>query len=706
MPPSNTRSTYPILICLLLAVVTGILYLPVRSHQFISLDDGVYLTANPHVQQGLTPQSFRWAFTTTENSNWHPLTWLSHMLDWQLFHSWAGGHHLTSLVFHILNTLLLFLLLNRTTGALWRSAFVAALFAWHPSHVESVAWAAERKDVLSAFFGLLTLLAYTHYAAPKSQNAKARIAWYSLALALFALGLMAKPMLVTLPFLMLLLDFWPLARFRTTKPNSPSASVKLGNARNTWRSLALEKLPFFLLATASCVVTFFAQRHGGAVGSFVEFPLGLRVGNSIISYLRYILKMVWPVDLIVFYSFPPVFWRTWQITGAALILSGITVLALRCARTRPWLPVGWFWYLGMLVPVIGLVQVGSQSMADRYTYLPFVGLFIVIAWGGSELLTAWRIPPVIQACAAAGVLAACILATANQLKYWHDDEPLLRHALAVDKNNLVAHFFLGLNRASQGRYAEARGHLSAALERLPGNPLLHNNLGIVLVALGENDAALAEYSAALKCSPDYFEADYNLSGLLIKLGRLDEAAGYLNQALKIHPALGQAHYRLGCIYLAKGQPDKALEHFSAAARLEPENAPLELQTGIALTALGKSASAIPHFRRAIALKPDDPIAYNELAWILAANPDPALRHGAEAVSLAERACQLTSYQEPICLSTLDAAYAEAGRFDEAIATAQKTQAAFLKTGQTQMAKQTAQRIKLYQAGRPYHDEAK
>ena len=706
MPPSNKRSVYPILICLLLAVITGILYLPVKSHSFIGLDDGFYLTGNPHVQQGLTFQSFRWAFTTTENSNWHPLTWLSLMLDWQLYRSWAGGHHLTSLVLHILNTLLLFLLLNRTTRAMWRSAFVAALFAWHPLHIESVAWAAERKDVLSAFFGLLTLLAYTRYSELKSKNAKASPAWYMLTLFLFTLGLMAKPMLVTLPFLMLLLDFWPLARFRINNLKSPSASKKSAQVRDTWQSLALEKLPFFLLATASCVVTFYAQRHGGAVGSFVNFPLDLRVGNSIISYLRYILKMVWPVDLIIFYSFPPVFWRTWQIIGAALILSGIAVLALRSAKTRPWLPAGWFWYVGMLVPVIGLVQVGSQSMADRYTYLPFIGLFIIIAWGGSELLAAWKIPPVIQGCAAAGVLAACLMVTAHQLRYWHDDEPLLQHALTVEKDNVMAHYILGLDRASQGRYADAREHLSAALEQLPDNPVLLNNLGITLGVLGENDAAIAQFSTALKYHPGFFEADYNLARLLIKLGRLDEAAVYLNHALQTQPALGPAHFRLGSILLTKGQPDKALEHFSAAARLEAENAPLELQTGIALTSLGKPESAIPHFRRAIALKPEDPFAYNELAWILAANPNPALRNGAEAVSLAERACQLTSYQEPICLSTLDAAYAEAGRFDQAIATAQKTQAAFLKAGQAQMAEQTAQRLKLYQAGRPYHDEAK
>ena len=465
-----TRNQQSAVICLALALVTAALYWPMTHHEFINLDDQQYITQNAHVQAGLTWPGMVWAFETTEAANWHPLTWISHMLDCQLYGSYPGGHHATNLLLHIANTLLLFLLLNQMTGALWRSAFVAALFAWHPLHVESVAWAAERKDVLSGFFFLLTLIAYTRYVtsggwrvtgkeeiAPASDPSRATrhpSLYYWLALLFFACGLMSKPMVVTLPFVLLLLDFWPLGRFSSFKfqvssSEKPSTPVNRAQAESAAR-LICEKLPFFALALAGSMATYLAQKAGGATWSQHALPFHLRMANALLAYVRYISKTFWPADLAVVYPYPH-HWPAGLAAGAALLLILWTGLFLWRARRSPYLFVGWFWFLGTLIPAIGLVQVGPQSMADRYMYLPGIGLFILVAWGLNDFLNLrpqWR-----QMIALAGgaALAGCLVVTRLQLGCWQNSIKLLTHTVAVTPDNYTACNFLGRALDGAGR---------------------------------------------------------------------------------------------------------------------------------------------------------------------------------------------------------------------------------------------------------------
>ena len=485
-PQDNRQSR---VIYLVLIVITFALFSRVLSSDFINFDDGTYITENPMVQNGLTSTSVVWAFTSGYASNWHPLTWISHMVDCQLYGLNPQGHHLTSLLFHIFNVLLLFLVLRNITGAVWRSAVVAALFAWHPLHVESVAWVAERKDVLSTFFWLLTMLAYARYAEEsKVQSPKSKV-YYGLALVCFALGLMAKPMLVTLPFLLLLLDFWPLRRIydpdakacgaglRFTiyeptdlqtassfkAPSGPLASPTSHKSQITYRKLILEKVPFLLLAIASSVVTFLVQKTGGAVASLEALSFGQRIANALVSYIRYLGKMVWPRDLAVFYPIHHA-WAAWQWAGAGLLIVAISVLAIAMIRQRPYFSVGWFWYLGTLVPVIGLIQVGGQSMADRYTYMPLVGIFIIFSWGMADLLGRGQLRRMNLAWAViVPVLVACLMVTRSQTSYWKDSITLFRHAIAVTTDNTLAHVDLG-RAFGQGR--QGGGSQSRVFHRL------------------------------------------------------------------------------------------------------------------------------------------------------------------------------------------------------------------------------------------------
>ena len=441
----------PRIVCALLALVTLLVYLPVRHHAFVDYDDLDYVTENPMVQAGLTWSGFQWAFTTLDASNWHPLTWLSHTVDCQLFGLNAGGHHLVSVLFHATNAVLLLLLLWRLTGAFWQSAFIAALFAWHPLHVESVAWVAERKDVLSTFFGLLTLMAYVRYA---QRRAKVD---YLLALFFFACGLMSKPMLVTLPFVFLLLDYWPLRRvtgngWQVTGDKKPVGKLSTRNSSASafgcgatapkrseggQLSTILEKWPFFALAAASCVVTFVAQQRGEAVAPLEKYPLSSRIENAAVAYVKYLFNSVYPVNLAVIYPLPKeIPWV--QVVGAMMVLAVISWVIWRARRQRPYLLTGWLWYLGMLVPVVGLVQVGLQSMADRYTYLPLIGVFIGVVFGLGDLAKKLRLKSTVLILVAVFVLAGCLFATARQLRFWRDGETLFERALAVTKDNPIA----------------------------------------------------------------------------------------------------------------------------------------------------------------------------------------------------------------------------------------------------------------------------
>jgi hypothetical protein len=523
-------------ICLALAAITLLVYSPMLWHGFVNYDDPDYIINNPHVQAGLTWPGIVWAFQSGEASNWHPLTWISHMADCQMFGPNPAGHHLTSLLFHTANTLLLFLLLNRLTGALWRSAFVAALFAWHPLHVESVAWASERKDVLSAFFWMLTLLAYTRFAnLSKVQSPKSKV-FYVLALFLFACGLMSKPMVVTLPFVLLLLDFWPLGRFT------------IHDSRFTILSrLVLEKLPFFALTAASCIITFMVQR--GALWSAASLPFSFRLENAVMSYVRYLSKMFWPADLALIYPYPH-HWPLAAVITVVFLLAMWSVLFLWWAKRFPYLAVGWFWYLGTLVPAIGLVQAGVQSMADRYTYLPGIGLFIIVAWGLNDLLNSQSQKTKIAAAAGSLALAGCLAVTSIQLKYWRNSVVLFLHAIQATTDNYAA----------------------------------DDCLGKALEDIGKNNDAEQFYAQCVKIEPDYPMGQFDLGMIQLQQGRPDEASNHLATAAQLAPQNPVMQFDFGTFLLQHGKPDEAAGYFKAALAAKPDFAEAKTSLAAALAA--------------------------------------------------------------------------------------------------------------------------
>jgi protein O-mannosyl-transferase len=786
-----------LLLSLLLAVAIALVYWPVTRLKFINFDDPDYVTGNLRVQAGLTAESIKWAFTSLYASNWHPLTWLSHMLDCQLYNLKPAGHHLTSLLLHIVNSLLLLGLLQRLTGALWRSAAVAALFALHPLHVESVAWVSERKDVLSAFFFMLTLWAYVQYATrdqrwaakPRSQilestsniqhptsNIQSQthgtprseailhlpsFIFYLLSLGLFALGLMSKPMLVTLPFVLLLLDYWPLQRFeRKTQSQELKGVLRL----------LVEKAPFFLLSAASCVLTFLVQRACGAMTPLAKSPLELRVANALVSYARYLGKTIWPAKLAVLYPYERFSLDSWQVAGAALLLVAVTAGVVWVRRQRPYLLVGWLWFVGMLVPVIGLVQVGKQSLADRYTYLPHIGLFIAIVWGVADLLV--RLPQRrwLPAAVAALVLAACGLGTARQLSYWRDTWTLFQRTASVTSGNFVAYAVIANDLVERGNLPQAIEWCRRSLDIAPDYPEANNTLGNIYTRQERYDEALACFRAAeadrtfadprvgagnvlikqgkfveaeatcreaLSIAPLHLPALFCLATALHGQGKLDEAGDYYRRILALNPNLFTPHRYLGNICVAQGKPDEAISQFKSALKIRPEDSDTRTVLGVVLLEKSRTdeafaefqeaarlqttnvlanyhlaliyqsrkdlPAAIERFRRVLSLQPDWPESLNNLAWILAANPDASVRNGPEAVSLAERACKLTDYKAPLLVGTLAAAYAEAGRFPEAVSSAEKARALALAAGQTEIVRKNEELLKLYRAGRPYHE---
>jgi tetratricopeptide (TPR) repeat protein len=789
----------------LLALITLILYWPVRHFAFNNYDDAQYLTENPSVQNGITIPAITWAFTTGYAGNWHPLTWLSHLLDVQLFGFNAGGHHFTNVLFHIANTLLLFLLLHRWTGALWRPAFVAALFAWHPLHVESVAWVAERKDVLSTCFWLLTLFAYGKYveqsrraSALNPQKIPAGGGYYALALVLFTLGLLAKPMLVSLPLVLLLLDYWPLGR------------IQLPVSTRSVIALLREKIPFFTLAAAACVITFLVQRKIKAVQSLENLSLVDRLANAVVSYARYLGKLFWPTNLAVLYPFSRHLPLA-EVLGAAMLLLIICGVAGRLARSHPPLLVGWLWFVITLVPVIGLVQVGEQAMADRYSYIPSIGLFLIVAWEIPRLLNAGNSGPMmlqrrIALMLSAGIiLSACLVTTARQLRYWQDSATLFTHAVEVTKNNSIAECNLGLAYAARGQPDEAILHERAALKINPNYANAENSLGIILGDQGKWDEAIACLVAAIKAQPDFDRAYYNLGLIYLKQGRLDDAIVQFRSAVKINPqhdnartslgmvlarqgrleeameqyrkalaiapnnayahnALGRAleagnkldeaaahyaaaiafkpdfaeahenlgvilmlrgrfpqaeaqlaqalklqpgsasiHYHLGNAFLSQNKFREAAAEYSEALRRQPEYLEANFNLALALTKLGRTAEAIRYYRAVLRLKPRNALALQQLAWLLATDPDPRLRNGLEAVRLAEQAIQLTP-AVPSVWDTQAAALAEAGQYQAAVTAA--TKALELAGGNKELARAIRSRLQLYKSGSPYHEPAR
>ncbi|UCG80700.1 MAG: tetratricopeptide repeat protein [Desulfobacterales bacterium] len=526
-----------LLVCLIVMVTTLAAYWDIRNHDFLHYDDSLYVTENSHVRAGLTWASIIWAFTTTHASNWHPLTWLTHMVACEIYGLDAGGHHVTSLLFHIVNTVLLFMVLNRMTRALWGSAFVAALFAVHPLHVESVAWVAERKDVLSTFFLFATMWAYVHYAECPGFTG------YLLVLVLFAFGLMAKPMIVTLPFVLLLMDYWPLGRFAFVSKQGLPKPVNLIHKISSPLHLVFEKVPLIGLAAGSCVVTFLAQQSGGSLPSLDKLPLNIRIANALVSYISYIGKTIWPAQLTVFYPHPgmPPLWKMFACTAFLLV---VTLLVILTWKKRPYLAVGWLWYLGTLVPVIGLVQVGEQAMADRYTYVPLIGLFVMVAWGVPELGARWRYQRHVLATSIGVALSCLVICTYSQVRHWDNTTALFKHAVDVTTENYVAHFNLGFALAKQGRTKEAIRHYSEALRINPAWAEAHNILGNALARQGNLRVAVSHYSEALRIKPAMAEAHNNLGLALQMLGRLEEAVPHFRHALRIKPDYTQARHNL------------------------------------------------------------------------------------------------------------------------------------------------------------------
>jgi tetratricopeptide (TPR) repeat protein len=865
---------WTVLICLLLAAMTLAAYWPVFRNSFVNYDDPVYVTENPHVLGGLSRASIAWAFRTSLAGNWHPLTCLSHILDVQLFGLKPAGHHLTSLLLHAANAVLLFLVLRRMTRdgglnrspqttvhgpqstvrspqssrvtrhpspvTLWPSFVVAGLFALHPLHVESVAWVAERKDLLSGFFFMLTLWAYARYAQMPNDECRMtkegrmtndecvvsdvgcsmldvrcwmfgvhgskRFLWYLLSLLLFALGLMSKPMLVTLPFVLLLLDYWPLkrmqnaeCRMQNAEPGSTQHAAPHLRPAPLLR-LVVEKVPFLALATVSCVVTFLAQQQVGAVHSLEALPLGFRVANAVISYVRYPAMMLWPGGLAVLYPAPAA-WPLEEVLGAALLLAGVTAFVLWQLKRAPYLAVGWFWYLGMLAPVIGIVQVGNQAMADRYMYLPLIGLLIMVVWSAAEIPARG---PVARCWIAAGglaALAACAVLTWQQLAFWRSSVPLFEHALAVTRRNVVAHNNLGTCLLGVGNVTGANSHFAEAVRLRPGYQDALLNLGLCREKQGQtNDALeLVERAAQIRPNP---EAEYNLGRLLSQQGRLAEAESHLQSALKLQPEFAEAWCNLGVLHAKQGRPEAAAQDYTEALQLKPDSAQAHLLLGtllggqqkydeaiaqfdavlradpgnadahynigfvlngrrdfagaaahfaeaarlhpgdldvrqdlglalffqgklpeaaaqfeavlrarpsaaahydlaLALDGQGRAEGAATHYREAIRLEPKAPLYQNDLAWLLATSPRDQTRNGAEAVRLAEEACRLSGGKVARFWGTLDAAYAEAGRFEEAIATATKTRELALAAGQLDIAKAAEERMVLYRLRKPY-----
>src|SRR6266481_1501042 len=501
-----------LLILLGLAIVTFGIYAQLIGHHFITFDDPTYIQENPMVNRGVTLAGLAWAFTTFHAGNWHPLTWIAHMIDSQLFGTFAGGHLLVNALIHTANTLLLFWFLLRTTHARWSSALVAALFALHPLHVESVAWAAERKDTLSTFFGLLSLIAYMRYAEAPSIR---RYAWVAIML---ALGLLAKPMLVTWPFVMLLLDYWPLRRFQRSEVSGQWSVV---------RSLVVEKIPLFAIVAASAVITTIAQSHGGGVRTFTEFPIALRLSNALVSYAKYLLLAFWPNDLAVYYPYTGADTPAWQIIGAALLLIAITVFCFFQRKIRPYLLTGWCWFLGTLVPVIGLVQVGLQAMADRYTYVPFIGLFVMVAWAIGDLAPQWRFRAPAFGLFAIAALLACLALTRLQLPYWKNSETLFSHTLQVSPDNSVAHHNLGAFYVEQGNLGPGIEHLSKALQNGDSLGGTHYDLGLALMGKGRIQEAVEHFREAVGIEPDNYQFQTQLCRGLLSQGKFEEAESAL-----------------------------------------------------------------------------------------------------------------------------------------------------------------------------------
>ena len=624
------------------------------------------MLGNAHENTGLSWQNLRWALFSLEYSNWYPLTRISHMVDFKMFGPHPWGHHLTNVLFHAANGVLLFLVLERMTGALWRSLIVAALFALHPLRVESVAWITERKDVLCAFFGLLALWTYARFAEEsKAQSNRSKL-FYGLTLLFFAFSLMSKSMLATFPCLLLLLDFWPLERWRW---------------KGKW-SLVMEKVPFFLLVVPVSIATYFAQKAGDQF--MFHFPLGFRLETALMGYGRYLGKMFWPANFSVLYPYPD-FWPVGQLLCATAIILGMSVLVIASRRQRPYLLVGWLWYLGTLVPVIGLLPLGAQSMSNRYSYIPMIGILLLVVWAIDDLSKRWRQRTVLMAAVVVLTVAVCISRTRAEIVYWKDGETLWDRAVAVTDNNFMAHYCLA--------------------NTMPPN---------------KANKQVAELQKAVAIYPDFYEAQLVLGKFFLANSRYSEAIGPLEKAIQLNPQNGWAYHDLGVTFYRLNRASDAVPPLLKAIEMDPQNAANKDDLSGALFLIKNDPSAISNFLATVQCDPagfgiffeamkfdtNRAVFINNLAWFFATNPDPKLRNGKYAVRLATRTCEMTGFQSHSKVMALAAAYAEDSRFDDAISTAQLACSLASAAGQPELLKGDQALLELFRSHQPYHEPVK
>jgi tetratricopeptide (TPR) repeat protein len=697
-------------ICVVLVALVFAVFGQTVRFGFCNYDDHVYVYQNNVVLRGLSPGGIGWAFTHGVSSNWHPLTVMVHMLDSQLYGRWAGGHHLTNVILHAACAVLLFLMLEEMTGASWRSAFVAAVFAIHPLRVESVAWISELKDVLSGIFFVLTLWAYVRYARGKSR--------YAMVMVWLALGLLSKPMLVTTPFVLLLMDYWPLGRLQSGKE---------------FPRLLREKLPLIFLVALSCVATVIAQKD--ATQPIWHVSLGFRICNALIAYAVYLWKLAWPSQLAVLYPLSRNGLALWEVLDAVLVLCALSAGAWLLRRKQPYLLMGWLWYLGMLVPVIGVMQVGTQAYADRYTYLPQIGICIAITWMAADwaALRAGRR----LAVAGTGVVIVCALAAAawHQTRYWSDNATLWAHTVESTSDNYLAIGYLGMSLYERGEIDAAIAQLEQAIALAPDFALGYNNLGDALVKEGRNQNALAQYSEAVRLEPknamyvanlgvalckagrtgeginalreavrldpDSVETCRDLGVILCQVGQAQEGIALLQQAAGLDPTSAEVHYDLGNALSPQGRTDEAIAQYREALRLNPAYAEAAGNLGGALFQRGDVAEAIGLMEKALQLEPANVATEGSLAWVLSTATQGSLRDGPRAVALALRASEAAGGANPVLLRTLAAAYAQAGRFPEAVETGDKALMLARAQSNATIANLLPREIKLYQAGHPY-----
>jgi tetratricopeptide (TPR) repeat protein len=749
LPKPDARDRYPVLaVCGLLLLAVALVFGQTLHYGFLNYDDDAYVFENPHVLRGLGMEEVCWAFTDRHTANWIPLCWISLILDRQIYGPGAGGYHFSNVLLHAATAIALFLVLRSMTRRLWPSAAVAALFALHPLRVESVAWVTERKDVLSGLLFMLTLAAYVSYARHRFSLLR-----YLAVVVLFALALMAKAAVVTLPPLLLLLDYWPLGRMGAEGDKSPAAVG--GSWTRSLGLLVLEKLPLLALAAASSAVATWA-----AGDSLIPCPLESRIANVMVHYVGYLGQLFYPVGLGTAYVPPAHPWPVTQALAAFLLLAAVTAVAVLCVRRRPYLLIGWLWYLGMSVPIIGLVPLGMEATANRFTYLTQIGLCVALVWSVADLGQRWSHGRWLYGLAAVPVLGVLMLGAWRQTGFWRDNETLWPHALACTSENWLAHNNLGLTLARRGELDEAMGHFRQAFRLKPDFANAYNNLGLVLLRRERFDDAYVQFQKSVEIEPRQAATQYNLANALAARGRLDEAVAHYQMALKLKPDEPRFYYCFAVALAQQGRLDEAIEQYGRVTAARPDKAQACCHLAAKVEALGNIRQAIglykmalkvnpdcaeahnnlarllatcpdaalgsatPEaycqlaaavqlrgnirqtielYKMALKVKPDYVEAHNNLAWLLATGPDASLRSASEAIAHARRAEQLCGGRQPVVLDTLAAAYAEAGRFPEASATARRALALATQQNDAAAAGKLRRRLALYEAGKPYHE---